>query len=105
MFVSYDVNDETIERLACRNRELREELERVEEAADRRAKHNVGLAKKINELRKENENLNAEIDSYRAAIRSMIECMTGLANKLTVEAENMSSIAKSVEAMYLGKCS
>lgn len=105
MGVSYNEKDETIDRLVIRNRELRCELERVKEAADRRAKHNVDLAKKINELRKENENLNAEIDSYRAAIRNMVGCMTGLANKLTVGAENMSTLAKSVESMYLGKCS
>lgn len=76
MFVSYDVNDETIERLACRNRELREELDRVKEKNER-------LGKKLVSLSKENDRLNNEIDRYRACIKNMAFHLSELAGKLS----------------------
>lgn len=83
MFVSYDVNDETIERLACRNRELREELDRVKEKNER-------LGKKLVSLSKENDRLNNEIDRYRTCIENVANHLTGLSTKLSYGLEECS---------------
>lgn len=103
--MSYNVKDETIDRLVDRNRELRDELDLMKKAAKAKDENNAKLANKIAELNRENTNLNAEIDSYRACVKTLIGCMSGLANKLDDEAERVTSIAKAVESAYLGKCS
>lgn len=79
MFVSYGVKgvkDEAIDRLAFRNRELREELERLKEK-------NARLGKKIVSQGKENDRLNNEIDRYRSCIKNMAFHLSELAGKLS----------------------
>lgn len=105
MGVSYSVKDETIDRLVERNRELRDELDFMKKAAKAKDENNAKLANKIAELNRENMNLNAEIDSCRACIQTLVGCMSGLANKLHDEADRVTSIAEAVKSAYLGKCS
>lgn len=98
MGVSYNVKDETIDRLVDRNRELRDELERVKSK-------NAELAKKINELHNENDILNLEIDSYRSCIRTLVDSMSGVANKISDTAERMRIVANAIDSTYLKECS
>ena len=62
MFVSYGANDETIDRLVHRNRELRYDIEALERAAKVKDENNLKLSKKVEEQERKIKNLEAELD-------------------------------------------
>lgn len=62
MGMSYNANDETIDRLVHRNRELRYDIEVLEKAAKVKDENNLKLAEKVEEQERKIKNLEAELD-------------------------------------------
>ena len=62
MGMSYNVKDETIDRLVLRNRELRYDIEVLEKAAKAKDENNLKLAEKVEEQERKIKSLEAELD-------------------------------------------